>query len=162
MQLERQQAQCKFARRKGMCTDAMRSEFLFSRRLSALEPDLARMAQAAERLGFPSIGDMHSPMEPAFGYNKMQFTVGSDGTRQSSFRAYLPPAVLQARADKLHICTNAIGAKLCLSPLNSARVRAEALLIQTIDGKKSRTVTATKEIVLAAGALMIPQLLLLR
>jgi choline dehydrogenase-like flavoprotein len=118
--------------------------------------------QAAACLGFPGIGDMHSPLEPSFGCNKMQFTVGADGTRQSSFRAYLPPKLIQSRRTHLHVCTNAIGIKLSLSLQGDGHVRADGVLIQAVGGKERRAVSAKREVVLAAGALATPHLLLLR
>jgi choline dehydrogenase-like flavoprotein len=123
---------------------------------------LTRMVQASERLGFPGIGDMHSPLEPSFGCNKIQYTIGADGTRQSSFRAYLPPKLIQSRPTHLHVCIKAIGAKLSLSLQGDGRVRADGVLIRTVDGKESRTISAKREVVLAAGTLATPHLLLLR
>jgi choline dehydrogenase-like flavoprotein len=120
------------------------------------------MSEAAERLGFPGITDMHSPLEPPFGWNKMQFTIGADGTRQSSFRAYLPTDLIRARASRLHICTRAVGTKILFSSEGKGGTKADAIVIQTVDGKIKRTVSVRREIVLASGALFTPQLLLLR
>ncbi|KAJ7793710.1 GMC oxidoreductase-domain-containing protein [Mycena olivaceomarginata] len=43
-------------------------------------------AKAAADLGFSPILDMHSPLQPSIGWNKMQYALGTDGSRQSSFR----------------------------------------------------------------------------
>lgn len=120
------------------------------------------MYQAAKTLGFLPIEDGHSPLEPSFGCNKMQFTVGADGTRQSSFRAYLPPDLIQERSSRLHVCTRVVGARLLFSSVSGGVMRADAIVVRSLDGKASRTISAKREIVLACGTLASPQLLLLR
>ncbi|KAI0036018.1 hypothetical protein K488DRAFT_82458 [Vararia minispora EC-137] len=120
-----------------------------------------KMQDAAKRLGFLGISDMHSPLGPSFGYNKMQFTLDADGRRQSSFRAYLPKHLISERPVLLHVCTRAVGVKLYFSMDSSVRARADAVLVQTLHGTRSRTIKAKREIVLACGALATPQLLML-
>ncbi|KAI0316861.1 GMC oxidoreductase-domain-containing protein [Amylostereum chailletii] len=124
-------------------------------------PSAERTAQAADRLGFPPISDMHSPLEPSFGYNKIQFTVGADGTRQSAFRAYLPLDLLRERASRLHVCTHAVGEKLLFSSQCNGSLRADAVHVLSVDGRSKRAIHARCEIVLACGALRTPQLLML-
>ncbi|KZV69127.1 GMC oxidoreductase [Peniophora sp. CONT] len=120
-----------------------------------------RMAQAAEKLGFLPILDMHSPLEPSFGCNKMQYAMGADGTRQSSYRAFIPPSLIQARKDTLHVCTGTIGAKLYFEKDEDGELVATSALLSAADGSNARTISAKREIVLTAGALRTPQILLL-
>ncbi|KAJ7657362.1 GMC oxidoreductase-domain-containing protein [Mycena polygramma] len=118
-------------------------------------------ANAASRLGFLPILDMHSPLEPSVGWNKMQYALGADGTRQSAFRAYLPRAVADDLANQLHICTKAVAAKLGFSRQPDGKLRAESVEIHSVDGRHVRIVNARKEIVLTCGALETPKVLLL-
>ncbi|TCD64362.1 hypothetical protein EIP91_004231, partial [Steccherinum ochraceum] len=99
------------------------------------------MYRASERLGFGGIDDFHSPLEPSFGCNKIQFTVGADGTRSSAFRAYLPHELLFATEDD--------------------NVRATGVVVQRVDGSMRRTISARREVMLTCGALITPQLLML-
>ncbi|KAF8496978.1 hypothetical protein JB92DRAFT_2988461 [Gautieria morchelliformis] len=107
-----------------------------------------RAAEAAGRMGFPCINDMHSPLEPGIGWNKMQFTIDAEGGRHSAFRAYLPDALARARSDRLHICTRAVACKIGFSKQADGAVRAENVEIASVDGRHVRTVTAGREIIL--------------
>ncbi|KAK7055320.1 FAD/NAD-P-binding domain-containing protein [Favolaschia claudopus] len=118
-------------------------------------------AQAASDIGFKPIADMHSPLQPYIGWNKMQYILGADGSRQSSFRTYLPKDFVNATRN-LHICTNAITARLQFSKhVGGASLRADSVEIQSTDGNLTRVVAAKREIVLACGAFGSPQVLLL-
>ncbi|KAJ6574312.1 hypothetical protein B0H19DRAFT_1124170 [Mycena capillaripes] len=117
-------------------------------------------AKAATDLGFSSILDMHSPLEPSIGWNKMQYALGADGTRQSSFRAYLPKAFANSTRN-LHICTRAVGSKLTFSRQTDGRLRTDSAEIQSTDGHHVRIVKARREVILACGAFESPKLLLL-
>ncbi|KZT08694.1 GMC oxidoreductase [Laetiporus sulphureus 93-53] len=119
-----------------------------------------RAAEAAQKIGFLDILDMHSPLEPSVGCNKMQFTIDSTGRRHSAFRAYLPQEVVDHRPN-LHICTNTIACKIVFSEADDGVVRAVGVDLQAVRGGPKRAITARKEIVLSCGALGTPQLLLL-
>ncbi|KAJ7459456.1 hypothetical protein B0H11DRAFT_2316748 [Mycena galericulata] len=122
----------------------------------------AKAAKAVNHLGFLPIFDMHSPLEPSIGWNKMQFTVDRDGTRQSAFRAYLPHSVAESMTSHLHICTRAVAGKLEFSKQSNGQLRAESIEVHSVDGRHVRIVKANREIVLSCGALGTPKLLLLR
>ena len=123
---------------------------------------LSRMLQAAERIGFPEIRDMHSPLEPSIGCGKQQFTVDALGKRQSAFRAYLPVEFIKSRSHSLHICTGALAQKITFVQRNAGELRADAVEVRSLDGRSSRVVSAKREIILTCGALRTPQLLMLR
>ncbi|KAJ6594821.1 hypothetical protein B0H19DRAFT_1009819 [Mycena capillaripes] len=120
-----------------------------------------KAANAACRLGFLPIFDMHSPLEPSVGWNKMQFAIDADGTRQSAFRAYLPKTVGSALVRQLDICTKAIAGKLAFSRQSNGQLRVDSVEIHSLDGRQVRVVRARREIVLACGALETPKVLLL-
>nr|GAT50370.1 FAD/NAD(P)-binding domain-containing protein [Mycena chlorophos] len=124
-------------------------------------PVSQQAAEAMARLGFPSIDDMHSPLDPGIGWNKMQFALNPDGTRSSAFRAYLPRSFLQSPSRRLDICTNAIVGRVVLDGRETKRLRAAAVEIHSVDGRHVRIVKAKCEIILAAGALQTPKILLL-
>jgi choline dehydrogenase len=92
----------------------------------------------------------------------MQFAVDADGTRQSAFRAYLPKAIANDPAHRLHICTRAIAGKLEFSAQSSGHLRAESVEVHSVDGRHVRVIKARREIVLTSGALGTPKILLLR
>ena len=121
-----------------------------------------RMVQAAEKIGFPEIRDMHSPLEPSIGWSKQQFAVDAVGKRQSAFRAYLPVEFIKSRSDNLHICTSAFAQKITFVHKDAGELRADAVEVRSIDGRSIRVVSAKREIILTAGALRTPQLLMLR
>lgn len=127
-----------------------------------LEAYFCSVANAASHLGFEQILDMHSPLEPSIGWNKLQYTIAADGSRHSSFRAYLPQSFATSIRHLLHISTRAVAAKITFSSLLDGRLRADSVEVLSIDGGHRRVVKARREIVLACGALGTPKVLLLR
>jgi choline dehydrogenase len=123
--------------------------------------DFFRAAKAAADLGFSPILDMHSPLQPSIGWNKMQYALGADGSRQSSFRSYLPKAFVNS-ARNLHICTRAVASKLAFSRQTDGQLRADSVELQSTNGRLVHIVKARREIVLSCGAFETPKLLLLR
>ncbi|KAJ7689607.1 hypothetical protein B0H17DRAFT_1202243 [Mycena rosella] len=92
---------------------------------------------AANHLSFLPILDMHSPLEPSLGWNKMQFTVDADEIRQSAFRAYLPRLWVNSMAKHLHICTRAIAAKPVFSRAPNGQLHADSIEIHSMDGQRA-------------------------
>jgi choline dehydrogenase-like flavoprotein len=119
-------------------------------------------ATAATNLGFQEILDMHSPLEPSIGWNKLHYTIAVDGTRHSSFRAYLPPTFVNSMKHRLHICTRGVAGKLAFSRQPDARLRADSVEVLSVDGRHHRIIKARREIILSCGALGTPKVLLLR
>ncbi|KAJ7225243.1 hypothetical protein B0H12DRAFT_1149397 [Mycena haematopus] len=117
-------------------------------------------AKAANDLGFLPILDMHSPLQPSIGWNKMQYALAADGTRQSSFRSYLPETFVNSAAN-LHICTLAVASKLTFSRQTDGRLRADSVEIQSTNGRFVCVVKARREIVLACGVFQTPKVLML-
>lgn len=105
---------------------------------------------------------MHSPLEPSIGFNKMQFILGSDGTRQSAHRAYLPRDFTQSHRGNLHICTKTMATRVGTEKTADGDLRARSLELQNTDNGNTRTISARREIILTCGTLHTPQLLLLR
>ncbi|KAJ7204774.1 hypothetical protein GGX14DRAFT_368399 [Mycena pura] len=120
-----------------------------------------KAAAAANNLGFLPIIDMHSPLEPSIGWNKMQFTVDEDGSRHSAFRAYLPKSVAISMAPRLHICTRAVAGKMAFFKRSNGQLHVDSIEVHSANGRHIRVVKAKLEIVLACGALQTPKILLL-
>ncbi|KAF9820032.1 hypothetical protein IEO21_01694 [Rhodonia placenta] len=76
---------------------------------------------------------MHSPLEPSIGFNKMQFILGSDGTRQSAHRAYLPRDFTQSHRGNLHICTKTMATRVGTEKTADGDLRARSLELQNTD-----------------------------
>ncbi|KAK7453542.1 hypothetical protein VKT23_011822 [Stygiomarasmius scandens] len=116
--------------------------------------------EAARNIGFPGIEDLRSPLAPCTGVNKMHFTVASDGTRQSAYRAYLPKNFVNAMCDTLHICTKTLARKLYFSTSKDS-LNVDTVELQDIGSGQIRRISVKKEVILACGALRTPQLLFL-
>lgn len=85
--------------------------------------------------------------------------------RVSTFSAFLPLALAQARKSRLTICTNALVSKVVFESSSSGSPRAIGVEFKGKDqasGDPTFFVKARREIILSCGALGSPQLLLLR
>jgi choline dehydrogenase len=105
--------------------------------------------EAARQMGMAIHDDVNGPMLPGAGYINMN--IAADGTRMSAARAFLHPALsrpsltllLNTRVMKLNFTgTRCVGVKI------------------NIDGA-AKDLTADKEVILAAGAIGSPKLLML-
>lgn len=107
-----------------------------------------------EKLGVPTLGAYSDPETPTcFGIFARK-TLDSFGRRLSTYHAFLPKSLVRRRKN-LTICLGATVQRI----LFSEKLRATGLLVET--NHKRFTVPA-KEIVLSAGPIATPQLLLLR
>jgi choline dehydrogenase len=104
--------------------------------------------EAAVEVGHPAAGDLNNGLEEGVGWNEYNVV---DGVRQSAADAYLSPALDRPNLD---VVTGAQARRLLLEGGRCRRVE------YTVDGEL-RTTPAEREVVLAAGAIGSPQLLLL-
>jgi hypothetical protein len=123
--------------------------------LASLPPiiDSPRAAKAASDLEFLPILDMRSPLQPSIGWDRMQYTIGAEGSPQSSFRSYLPQTFVTQSVANLHICIRA---------MTDGRLHADFVEVQSIDRRVLRVIEAKREIFLTYGAFGTPKVLLLR
>ena len=105
-------------------------------------------SDAAERAGFPKSSD-YNGAEPE-GVARPELTIG-DGRRYSTARAFLRPA--EGRKN-LRIETGALAARVIIE-------NNRATGVEYIQGGRTRTTRATREVVLSGGTYNSPQLLLL-
>jgi len=104
--------------------------------------------EAAVEVGHPAAGDLNNGLDEGVGWNEYNVV---DGVRQSAADAYLTPALDRPNLD---VVTGAQAWKLVLD-----RERCRGVEY-TVDGEL-HTASAEREVVLAAGAIGSPQLLLL-
>jgi choline dehydrogenase len=104
---------------------------------------------AAREMGMAILDDVNGPMLPGAGYINMN--IATDGTRVSAARAFLHPALSRPNVTLL---LNANVVKL-----NFKGTRCVGVKINT-DGA-TMDITASKEVILAAGSINSPKLLML-
>jgi choline dehydrogenase-like flavoprotein/predicted ester cyclase len=112
-------------------------------------PTAPAFLNAAREMGMPIHDDVNGPMLPGAGYINMN--IAADGTRVSAARAFLHPALSRPN---LTLWLNAQVVKLNFNGTRCVGVK----LIQ--DGA-IKDVAADKEVILAAGAINSPKLLML-
>ena len=105
--------------------------------------------EAAREMGMPILDDLNGPMRPGAGYINMN--IAADGTRVSAVRAFLRPALSRPNLTLL-LNTDVV-------KLNFKGSRCVGVKIKT-DGVV-KGITANKEVILAAGAIHSPKLLML-
>ncbi|KAJ7642731.1 alcohol oxidase [Mycena polygramma] len=117
--------------------------------------------KATSSFGIPYVDDPNSPHQPAHGCAKIHYSIDQWGRRSSTFSAFLPRKLANSRAHRLHICPNTLvrSIELASGPKNRI-LKAEGVWIQAMNGAP-RLIRARKEIVLCAGPIGSPHLLLL-
>ena len=112
-------------------------------------PTAPAFIDAARQMGMPILDDVNGPMGPGAGYINMN--IAADGIRVSAARAFLHPALSRPNLTLL-LNTNVV-------KLNFKGTRCVGVKIST-DGT-IRDITADKEVILAAGTINSPRLLML-
>jgi len=112
-------------------------------------PTAPAFIEAARQMGMPILDDVNGPMRPGAGYINMN--IAADGTRVSAVRAFLRPALSRPN---LTLLLNTSVVKL-----NFKGTRCVGVKLMT-DGA-AKDIAADKEVILAAGAINSPKLLML-
>jgi choline dehydrogenase len=112
-------------------------------------PTAPAFLAAARQMGFPILDDMQGPMRAGAGYINMN--IAADGSRVSSARAFLRPN-LDRKNLTLLLNTN-------VTKVVFKGDRATG--VEIVTGDTVRTVNATREVVLSAGTIHSPHLLML-
>jgi choline dehydrogenase len=107
--------------------------------------------EAAREMGMPVLDDVNGPMRPGAGYINMN--IAADGTRVSAVRAFLRPVLSRPNLTLL-LHSNVV--KLNFKGTRCVGVK----LITTTDGAV-KDIAANKEVILAAGSIHSPKLLML-
>jgi choline dehydrogenase len=112
-------------------------------------PTAPAFLDAAREMGMPILDDVNGPMLPGAGYINMN--IATDGTRVSAVRAFLRPALSRPNLTLL-LNTNVV-------KLNFKGTRCVGVKLM-IDGA-IKNIAADKEVILAAGTINSPKLLML-
>jgi len=112
-------------------------------------PTAPAFIEAARQMGMPILDDVNGPMVPGAGYINMN--IAADGTRVSAVNAFLRPALSRPN---LTLLLNTPVVKL-----NFKGTRCVGVKIVT--GGNVTDIAAEKEVVLAAGSINSPKLLML-
>ena len=115
-------------------------------------PTAPAFIDAAREMGMPILDDVNGPMRPGAGYINMN--IAADGTRVSAARAFLRPALSRPNLTLL-LNTNVV--KLNFKGTRCVGVK---LMTGTTDGAV-KDIAADKEVILAAGSINSPRLLML-
>lgn len=115
-------------------------------------------------MGIPYVEDPNSPFQPAHGCAKIHYSIDRSGRRCSTFAAFLPRTLANSRAERLHICPNTLVHRVELTRSSSrGMLKAEGVWVQGNNlSAPTRLIRARKEIIICAGPIGSPQLLLLR
>lgn len=123
------------------------------------------MKDAAKSIGIPIVSDVNSPAASATCYATLDMTIDENMHRASTFDAFLPKSVATSRASNLVICSNTTVTRIHFSSEPGQRLRADGVCFEEADAPddaKTFYIRATKEVVLCAGAIASPHILMLR
>src|SRR5258706_9391539 len=112
-------------------------------------PTAPAFVEAAREMGMPILEDMNGPCRPGAGFINMN--ISADGTRVSAARAFLRPALSRMN---LTLLLNTSVVKL-----NFTGTRCTG--VKVITHGEAKDIGADKEVVLAAGGIGSPKLLML-
>ena len=118
-----------------------------------------RFASALRRLGVPSIESYTDPERPSCFGIYPRFNINSAGRRHTAYHAFLPKPLVRERKN-LTVCLNATVQRILFSDITK-KLKATGVLVENEKGHRF-IVRAKHEIILCAGAIVTPQLLLLR
>jgi choline dehydrogenase len=119
------------------------------RRAKDPHPLAPAFIDAAREMGMPILDDVNGPMRPGAGYINMN--IAADGTRVSAVRAFLRPAMSRP---SLTVLLNTNVLKLTFNGTRCVGVKI-------ITDGVVKDIVAEKEVILAAGAINSPKLLML-
>lgn len=122
---------------------------------------------AAARLGIPLHKGFNDPDAPAQMCAKVEVTLDEHGRKMSTFDAFLPKELAIRRQRNLYICVQSVVSKIDIQP-EADTLRAVGVFVQhdrvfsSEDTRKKYYAHARREVILCAGAIVSPQVLILR
>ncbi|KAG6870346.1 hypothetical protein C0995_013634, partial [Termitomyces sp. Mi166 len=120
-------------------------------------------ADACLDLGLPYVNDLNDPKTPLNVCGKFDCTIDLGGRRSSTFNAFLPQSLVDERKSHLHICTGAAVIALDIEAELNGSQFVKGVSFQGEIGKDTKVyhARARREVILCAGAIATPQILLL-
>ncbi|KAJ7208062.1 GMC oxidoreductase [Mycena pura] len=115
--------------------------------------------EVAPSLNIPYIPNCNDPASPVVACTRLDATIDDKGHRSSTADAFLPKKLVQQRKN-LHICTGAVVSSLIIRDHKVLGVNLESDS-DTSTSPKRYQAFAHREVVLCAGAISTPQILLL-
>ena len=112
-------------------------------------------------MGVPYVDDLNAADAPPHGCTKMYWTIDRWGRRSSTLTAFLPSGLVHERRGRLHVCTNAVVSRVDIQNPADGLV-AEGVWVTGAAHGKARLVKARREVILSAGAIFSPHVLMLR
>jgi len=114
-------------------------------------------------MGFASVSDLNSPSAPADSIATLDSTVNEVNQRVSTFHAFLSREIALKREKHLTICTNAIVSRIVFSEKEETP-RAQEVIFTCANQSIKKTFSARvkKEVIVCAGSIGSPQVLMLR
>ncbi|KAJ7130768.1 GMC oxidoreductase [Mycena crocata] len=125
-------------------------------------PTAKSCVDACTELGLPFSSDLNDPIAPLTHCAKLDCTIDAGGYRSSTFTAFLPQTLAEERKSRLHICTGATVTALDLELDSTGQPVVQGVAFQASEaGSKVWHARARREVILCAGAIATPQILLL-
>ncbi|KAJ7683030.1 alcohol oxidase [Mycena rosella] len=125
-------------------------------------PAAKSCVDACAALGLPFCKDINDPAAPLTACAKLDCTIDAKSYRNSTFSAFLPSRLAEERKSHLHICTGAAVTALDLEVGPNGQKLARGVSFQANEtGSKILHARARREVILCAGAIATPQILLL-
>jgi choline dehydrogenase len=112
-------------------------------------PTAPAFIEAAREMGMPILDDVNGPLRPGAGYINMN--IATDGTRMSAVRAFLGPALSRPNLTLL----------LSTDVLKLDFDGTRCVGVKVLNDGTVKDIAADKEVILAAGAINSPKLLML-
>ncbi|KAL1937370.1 hypothetical protein VTO73DRAFT_13776 [Trametes versicolor] len=122
-----------------------------------------KVIPAIESANIAWVNDMNNPSIPAAVIGNLDVIEDKCFRRASTYRAFLPGSLAQDRKARLKVCTNTIVMRLDVASEDGV-VRARGVHIESLNPRAAEFTyyaRARREIVLCAGALGSPQILML-
>ena len=127
------------------------------------------VAAAVRDAGIGYVDDLNDPFCPAAAIGALDIIEDRCFHRASTYLAFLPPKLTQQRKSRLKICTNSIVMRLNFEQITDSvfgqRLIARGVHFEATNPRSAEFTyfaKAKKEIILCAGALGSPQILMLR
>jgi choline dehydrogenase len=122
-----------------------------------------RFLESVKEMGVPFVEDINTANQPIPCITKLRTTVTADGKRSSAYEAFLSQSFIHRHSKNLKICLGVVVQKIQISLLAGQKV-AEGVFVEDekTRGSTDRYYIRGKEIILSAGAVASPQLLILR